>query len=278
MRSKKELPIEEIVEKWNNGRSYSKLAEEYNVNRMTIRNRINEYYKKQGEIKPDRKIENLMKQIPTEEIIEKWNNGIGTRQLAKDYKVDIATIRNRINKYYKDRGEIKPKPKRESKIGIGRKEIPIEEIIKKWNNGISTKQLAKDYDIGRRTIYERINEYYKENGKVKPDKRVEKKELPVEKIVEKWNVGILPKELAKEYGVSVTTINNRIKEYYKGKTKPTVKNKILKDSEIIAKYLQKGLSAQQIRIIAKSKKITIPDDVINKANEEVKHKKEDIER
>ena len=38
-------------------------------------------------------------------------------------------------------------------------------------------------------------------------------ELPIDEIVEKWEQGTTQQELAKEYGVSIRTINKRISEY-----------------------------------------------------------------
>ena len=219
----------------------------------------------------------IAKQLPMNEIIEKHEKGIKQQKLAEEYGVDRTTLNRKINKYYAQRGEENPrkltKRKKHTKL---RKELPIEEITEKWKSGISMQKLAEQYGVNRLTIYDRIKKGYKEKGEEKinrPGRR--RKEIPIEEIVEKWKNGVPSQQLAEKYGVSYLTILSRINEYHKMNTN---KNKILKNKEILIEYLEKGLSEQQIKDIAKSKKITIPDNIMNQANKEVRHKKTDIER
>ena len=84
-------------------------------------------------------------------------------------------------------------------LGRGRKkiELPIEEIVKKWEQGVTQKELSKEYGVSDVTIRKRISEYYEKEEKEKPKKRIE---LPIEEIVKKWKQGVTQKELSKEYG------------------------------------------------------------------------------
>ena len=69
-------------------------------------------------------------------------------------------------------------------LGRGRKkiELPIEEIVKKWEQGVTQKELSKEYGVSRVTINKRISEYYEKEEKGKPKQRIE---LPIEEIVKK---------------------------------------------------------------------------------------------
>ena len=97
-------------------------------------------------------------------------------------------------------------------------------------------------------------------------------------------------ELAKEYGISLTTISSRISEYNREKEIKTKllnyesaenngkKLKIMRSSSIIAEYLRKGLTIEQIKNIALKRNIIIPQKVIEKAiqrNEQLEKNKEE---
>lgn len=218
----------------------------------------------------------VTKKLPMEEIIEKHEKGVKQQKLAEEYGIDRSALNRKINKYYAQIGKENPRKLKKGKTTKLRKDLPIQEITEKWKSGISMQKLAEEYGVTRSTIYDRIKKGYKESGEEKINKPGRRRiELPIEEIVEKWKCGMPPKKLSEDYNVDIGTIRRRINEYHKNSM---VKNKILKNSEIITEYLQKGLSEQQIKDIAKNKKITIPDDVMNKANKEVKYKKSDMER
>ena len=109
-------------------------------------------------------------------------------------------------------------------------------------------------------------------------------ELPIDEIVEKWEKGVTQRELTKEYGVSYRTIQSRISQYYdKNEDNEKIKKdekklKVMKSSSIIAEYLKKGLTIEQIESIALKQNIIIPQKVIEKAiqrNEQLEKNKEE---
>ena len=162
-------------------------------------------------------------------------------------------------------------------------ELPIDEIVEKWKQGSTIKELAKEYGVSQTTINKRISEYYENIGKSKP-KRKTKIELPIDEIVEKWEKGVTQRELTKEYGVSYRTIQSRISQYYdKNEDNEKIKKdekklKVMKSSSIIAEYLKKGLTIEQIESIALKQNIIIPQKVIEKAiqrNEQLEKNKEE---
>ena len=287
MRRKIELPVEEIVAKWENGVTQMELAVEYEICYVTIRKRINEWYEEKGKMKPERgRKKNIELQI--EEIVLKWENGLSLQKLAYEYGTNHVTIGKRINEWYEEKGKIKPKRdiKRKKK-----KELPVEEIVRKWQNGITQQELADKYGVNSRTISRRIHEWYEENGKIKPErdiKRGSKKkiELPVEEIVGKWKNGTTQKELADEYGTSCGTIFKKINEWYEEKEKEktqdavkrsnskVIKERVIRGSKIIIEYLKKGATPEQIIEIAEKNRVVIPDSVMQEAIRKVQETSE----
>ena len=147
---------------------------------------------------------------------------------------------------------------------MGKIELPIEKIVEKFENGVHVKDIADEYTVSERTIYNRIDEYYEKDKKIKVlRKRVyQKNKLPIEDIVEKYESGMSIIDISKEYGVGYELIVNRLKDYYKeqGKKMP----KILKSLNILKKYLRSGMTMEQIIEIAYKKNVIIPQSLINK--------------
>ena len=106
-RKKIELPIEEIVKKWEQGVTQKELSKEYGVSRVTINKRISEYYEKEEKGKPKQRIE-----LPIEEIVKKWERGITQKELSKRYGVSKSTINKRISKYYQKKKRKKNEEKK----------------------------------------------------------------------------------------------------------------------------------------------------------------------
>ena len=173
-------------------------------------------------------------------------------------------------------------------------ELPIEEIVEKWKQGTIQQELAKEYGVSKTTITKRIAEYYEKKGNKKTKPKIKSKqkiELSIDEIVKKWKEGSTQTELAKEYGISLTTISSRISEYNREKEIKTKllnyesaenngkKLKIMRSSSIIAEYLRKGLTIEQIKNIALERNIIIPQKVIEKAiqrNEQLEKNKEEL--
>ena len=129
-RKKIELPIEEIVKKWEQGVTQKELSKEYGVSDVTIRKRISEYYEKEEKEKPKQRIE-----LPIEEIVKKWERGITQKELSKRYGVSKSTINKRISKYYQKK---KRKKNEEKKAKILRNSSIIVEYLRK---GLTIEQI-----------------------------------------------------------------------------------------------------------------------------------------
>ena len=262
------LPVEEIVEKWEQGTTQKELSKEYGVSDDTVKKRISEYYEKEGKEKPKRKPKRRIN-LPVDEIVKKWGQGVTQKDLSKEYGVSEALISKRISEYYEKEGKEKPKQ---------RINLPIDEIVKKLGQGVTQKDLSKEYGVSEALINKRIFEYYEKEGKEKPKQKPKQRiNLPVEEIVEKWEQGTTQKELSKEYGVSDNTIEKRISEYYEkeGKEKPKRKTKRrinLPVDEIVKKWGQ-GITQKEL-----SKEYGVSDGTIKKRISEYYRKKENNEK
>ena len=129
-RKKIELPIEEIVKKWEQGVTQKELSKEYGVSEALIGRRISEYYEKEEKEKPKQRIE-----LPIEEIVKKWERGITQKELSKRYGVSKSTINKRISKYYQKK---KRKKNEEKKAKILRNSSIIVEYLRK---GLTIEQI-----------------------------------------------------------------------------------------------------------------------------------------
>ena len=208
-------------------------------------------------------------ELPIEEIVKKWEQGVTQKELSKKYGGSQELISKRIIEYYEK--EEKEKPKRKTKQRI---KLPVEEIVEKWEQGTTQKELSKEYGVSDDTVKKRISEYYEKEGKEKPKRKTKRRiNLPVDEIVKKWGQGITQKELSKEYGVSDATIKKRISEYYRKKENNEKKLRVLKSSSIIVEYLRKGLTIEQIESSALKQNIIVPQEVIEKAIQKIEQPK-----
>jgi len=229
-----ELPIDEIVRKYENGTSIKELGKEYYVSESTIYYRIKKYYEESKVERKSLKRESTRIELPIDEIVRKYENGISIEDLGKEYWVSFDTVNRRINEYYKEAGIERP-------YKSARIELPIEEIIKKYENGTNVKNLGKEYNVSESTINNRIKEYYAETKIERPVKKVGKKKikLPIEEIVKKYENRTSMVKLGKEYSVSGETINSRINEYYEERKieRPNKSTRIeLPVEEIVKRY------------------------------------------
>lgn len=125
------LPIKEIIKEYENNVKQSTLAKKYGVSPMVISRAIKKYYENLGQENP--RSSNRVKEkinLPTEEIINKYEQGATLLSLSQEYNVTSSTILNRIKEYYKD----KPMPRIVTSASIVaeylKKGFPLEEILR----------------------------------------------------------------------------------------------------------------------------------------------------
>lgn len=167
--------------------------------------------------------------LPIDLIIEEYNNGAGLRELGKKYNTSHETIRKRLIKNGIDR-----KPKGSPK---GTYFIPIdtERLIEIYNKNHSVAEASEVLGLSNTKLYSALKDLNIEL--IRPDLI----DLPMDKIVRDYNLGLTQQELADKYNVSVMTINRRLKNkniLARGVGPRTVKEKIKvrKELEQIEKF------------------------------------------
>jgi transposase len=138
--------------------------------------------------------------LPMNLIIQDYNNGIGLRELAEKYNVSHETVRKRL---IKSGIELKPKglPKGTSLV-----KVDEEKLIEIYNKSHSIAEASEALGVSYTKLYATLKNLNIEL--IRPNII----NLPIEKIVKDYNLGLTQKELAEKYGSSVMTINRRLKD------------------------------------------------------------------
>ena len=141
-------------------------------------------------------------ELPMENIVKKYEEGICVEEIAKEYSVSIRTIYNRLEEYCKELKNVKSIKKTSQNFKV---QIPLEDIVKKYEAGINLEKIAKEYEVSYFVISNRLKAYYEEKGREIPKilkslnivKKYLRKGIKMEEIIEaaaKNNV-IIPQEL-----------------------------------------------------------------------------------
>lgn len=136
--------------------------------------------------------------LPVEEMANLYTDGESVKDIAKKFGVSDATVYNRL----RDAGV-----SREGHRGKPRKEVPVEEVARRHHAGAALYELAEDYGVSDVTLSKRLKEHGYE---VIRGSRMEKKPLPVERIVERYRDGEHLRQIAEDYPVSHETIRKRL--------------------------------------------------------------------
>ena len=148
-------------------------------------------------------------ELPIQEIVEKYEDGVNIENIAKEYRVSCRNIYNRLKEYYE-----RPEEKKSYKRDLKNIKLPIEEIVKKYENGINIENIAKECGASCYAIDSILQKYYKQNGKRVP--RV----LKSRKIIEGYlKRGITMEEirkiaLRKDVVISQDIIDGYLKDKY----------------------------------------------------------------
>lgn len=99
----------------------------------------------------------------------------------------------------------------ESGYSKRRVKIPIEDLVKEWKDGSSTRELGKKYNTSSSSIADRLREYARKTGqKLERDTKII---IPMEDVIEELKKGKFYREIAKKYGVSEDLLYQRRKLY-----------------------------------------------------------------
>ena len=89
--------------------------------------------------------------LPMDEVIEDYQSGMTLRKLSEWYGYDKSTIRRLLLK--------EGVGLRSKGGGVNRVDLPLEEIIKDYESGITTVELGKRHGVSDATIVNRLKEH-----------------------------------------------------------------------------------------------------------------------
>jgi len=93
--------------------------------------------------------------LPMEDIIKDYQSGMSLKEMSDWYGVSHSTIINRL----KEAGAYQPRPIQRLRIrSSSKKELPMEQVIKDYQSGMSLYKLAHKYKVSRRTLRRRLVE------------------------------------------------------------------------------------------------------------------------
>ena len=205
------IPIEDLVKEWKDGSSTRELGKKYNTSSSSIAERLREYARKTGQkLVRDTKIV-----IPMEDVIEELKKGKFYREIAKKYGVSEDVLYQRRKLYEQEVGKtIEEILSSDGNFEVNKKRryVPVEDMVKDWENGMKLLELAEKYNVSRETVINRLKEYQYKTGKqiIKTKRR---KEIPLNDIIAEWKAGMTLEKLEQKYNVGRDTISERMREF-----------------------------------------------------------------
>ena len=287
VREKCNIPIEELVELKEQGKSYTEISQYYKtkgiqISAKTIGRRLRVHYDLEGKNVPRKKLTGqLIINIPVEELVELREQGLSYERISKYYteqgkKVCSATVASRVKDYYRTQGKEIPKIRILRELRV---DIPIEELVKLKEQGLSYEKMSKYYTeqgkkISLSTVVSKLKEYYKSKGKEAPKSNVIIN-IPIEELVELKEQGKNYAEISQYYKIkgiqiSAGTIGKRLRGYYisEGKKVPLGKRKekltVNVPIEELVELKEQGLSYVRISKYYKLQEIQISPTTIER--------------
>lgn len=210
--SYKDVLIDNIIKDYETeGASLYEIAKKYNFPSLKIlQNVVKKYYKKESKIDID-KIDYFSHEEKEEifRLFKYYNHSL--KQLSLKYMTTITVIRNTIEEFQSIKDIIAQRHKDITEIF----DIDINIIIDELNTGKTYSYITKKYGIS----YEKLkvllskSEAGMELIKKRKEKNKRKVIIPIDEIVKALKNGNL-KELKDKYGVSETTLRNKLRKEY----------------------------------------------------------------
>jgi len=126
--------------------------------------------------------------------------------LAKQYKTSLNKLKARLVEAGLDSDVFSKYPSRYNDRGYIN--LPLEQLIFDFQSGMTIPHLAKKYGVSKDTIRSRLD-----GAGINPCKffpNGDKLELPVDQIISEYKAGMSISQLAEWYGVSTSTIRDRL--------------------------------------------------------------------
>lgn len=213
------LPEEEIIRRYAAGESLTSLGQSYGVHSSTIRRRIpKDVIRPRGRVSPTQR--RGPRNLPTEEIRQRYRKGESAYSLAKAFKVSQTTIRQRIPDdqwrglpLQKPAAPPQPKPARRSPARRRMLGLSPEQILRRYRAGESASSIARAAGVSCRTVIRLIP-----NGERRTSKQAQRvnrraPDLTGDEIRLRLAQGEAVRDIASVAGVSPKTVRNRQREH-----------------------------------------------------------------
>ena len=176
-----------------------------------------------------------------EKVVELYNLGVKTEEIAKNLNVSVETIYRYIKEL-----------KKEGKIKKIDKESRVEEL---YNSGIGIEEIAKILNVSVGTTIKYV-EQLRQEGRVQSRKSINSiaKKENKERIVMLYNSKMKIKTMAESLGVSVGTVNRYIKEL---REEGKIQTASEREKELKERVLELYNQGTEIKEIAKSLKVPV---------------------
>lgn len=189
------LPEEEVAQRFEEGETLSALSRYYNVAPGTIKSALD---RRGINWRVERKANN--KKLPVEELKNRYESGETLEELAAVFEVSATTVWRNLN----DAGVTF---RTVARVGDNFSEKQLHEIEEAYLKGASEREIARTYDVTR-SVIQRLLE---QRGVSR--RRTHRINLPIDELVERNAAGETAAALAREFGVSPTSIKRRLAEH-----------------------------------------------------------------
>lgn len=203
MRSKINLPIDEIIKDYQSGMSPIELGEKYGVCADTIKTRL-----KEAGVKKISALERNRLKFPLEQVIKDYESGMTSTEVGKKYGYNAKTITTRLREagvQIRKRGFGGINKAKKEKL-YGKIELPLK-VIKEYESGMTLVELGKKYGCSWATIRARLTEA---EVLILRRKRWDGV-LPLEQITSEYESGMSSGQLGKVYGCNKHTILRQLR-------------------------------------------------------------------
>ena len=195
MRSKINLPIDEVIKDYQSGMSLKEMSDWYGVSDTTIRTRL-----KEAGVQILSLLERNNINLPMGEIIKGYQSGMSYNELGEKYGASAYIIKTQL----KEAGVQIISAKERNKL-----KFPLEQVIKDYQSGMTSTELGEKYGFCADTIRTQL----KEAGvQIISAKERNKLKFPLEQVIKDYQSGMTSTELGKKYGYDAKTITTRLRE------------------------------------------------------------------
>ncbi|MFD9443438.1 helix-turn-helix domain-containing protein [Streptomyces sp. NPDC060001] len=204
------LPADEVIALYRQGSNLRDLADRYGCAPNTIK-RILERHGVPRRGSPRRPTV----QLPEEDVVAAYRQGGTIAGIAAQYAVHGSAVRTLL---VRSGVELRPVGRRRGSTGKSTKSkkssLPKREVIASYKRGSTLKVLAERYGVSPSTICvllegEGVERRKSGDWESVPPPRVQ---LPVGDILQAYAAGDSPRAISGRYGVSVSTIQRRLRE------------------------------------------------------------------